>query len=138
MAMLKHATQPNRYIRVERNFAGQGISERSRVVETTYDENGNVLVEEHTEQTPATTLLTVGWREWRSPDDRELNKTTVEVWSKPDSKAYPSSQIVLPPPTWTPKADSPEDPVTQYFVAMVYLTMLADPRFASEWVSDES
>lgn len=136
MAMLKHATQPNRYIRVERNFSGHGIPENSRVVEATYDENGNVLVAEHTVQTPATTRLIVGWREWRSPDDRELSKTTEEVWSKTDTKTYSASEIVLPPSTWTPKADSPEDAVTQYFVAMAYLTMLADKKFA-EWNSDE-
>lgn len=138
MALLKHSTQPNRYIRVTRNSAWQGLPETTRTVEATYDENGNVLVAEHTVSVPATSRLIVGWREWKTADDRELNKTTEEVWSKDGSKPYSSDQIVLPPSTWTPKAGSTEDVATQYLVALIYLTMLADPQFASEWVSDES
>lgn len=88
-------------------------------------------------ESPATTDLIVPWREWRTREDRELNKTTEEVWSEVAGKTYPASMVIMPPSDWEPDPDCPEDTLTQYHVTMCYLTMLADPEFAGQWVSDE-
>ena len=137
MAAIKHTSQPNRYRRIERNFSFPAINERKEVVPATYDEQGNVVTPETTVLIPATVRLLMSWREWKTAEDRELNKTTDEVWSKIEGKTYNADQIVFPPADWTPNPNSNEDASTQYLVATCYLTMLADPEFAGEWTSDE-
>lgn len=124
--------------RINRNGALQVNMEHTTIETTpgTYDENGNEVTPGTTATTnhPATSKLTISWREWKSVADQQLNETDPEVWFKDDGDSFTGADIVQPGADWQPKAESDEDAITQYQIAMSYLSM---QKKYPEWSSDE-
>lgn len=129
MAATRQPQEPGGNTEYARVFRNAGIrmepEQTTNTLETT-DGEGNVIPA-NTAHIPAKSTLNFAMRVFSSQQSRIEAETDPYVRFVDTSYCYPSDQVVFPPANWEPKAESTEDVLTQYVVAMCYLTWLSDP-----------
>ena len=126
MALLRSTVNPQHYLKVLDNCA---IFARDRQIIKNPDIEG---IPQPDTVIPASVDFVIGYRKFKSREERLASETDEMIWFKDDSITYHTMPDL--PAGWVPKNTSEAD--AEKIKAMAYLAIQADPDF-SEWGSDE-
>lgn len=111
MAILRNIANPQHCIRINRS--------------------GGLLIQSDTQA-----RLIVPYRYYKSAEEKEEHKAGGQmIWFEDRQVEYFNEQIIMPAPGWQPK--DANNYWVEFIVATGYLSILNDPAFSAEWVSDE-
>lgn len=126
MALLRSTVNPQHYLKVLDNSA---VFARPRQIIKNPDIEG---VPQPDTVIPASVDFVIGYRKFKSREERLAADTDEMIWYKDDTVTYHTLPEL--PPEWQPKNTGEKE--AEMIKAMAYMAIQADPAFA-EWVSDE-
>lgn len=126
MALLRSTVNPQHYLKVLDNCA---IFARERQIIKNKNIDG---VPQPDTVIPASVDFVIGYRKFKSREERLAADTDEMIWFKDDTITY----HILPelPPEWQPK--NADEQYAERIKSKAYIAIQSDPAF-SEWVSDE-